>query len=44
VADGDARRRQIMAASLSLAPVLIVYVLAQRYIVEGIPLTGQGGR
>jgi multiple sugar transport system permease protein len=32
------------AATLSLAPVLLVYVLAQRYIVEGISLTGQGGR
>jgi multiple sugar transport system permease protein len=32
------------AATLSLAPVLIVYVLMQKYIVEGIALTGQGGR
>lgn len=32
------------AATLSLAPVLIVYILAQRYFVEGIALTGQGGR
>jgi multiple sugar transport system permease protein len=31
-------------ASLSLVPVLIVYLLAQRWIVEGIALTGQGGR
>jgi len=31
-------------ASLSLIPVLVVYVLAQRWIVEGIALTGQGGR
>jgi len=31
-------------ASLSLVPVLIVYLLAQRWIVEGITLTGQGGR
>jgi multiple sugar transport system permease protein len=31
-------------ASLSLIPVLIVYLLAQRWIVEGIALTGQGGR
>jgi len=32
------------AATLSLAPVLLVYILAQRYFVEGIALTGQGGR
>jgi multiple sugar transport system permease protein len=31
-------------ASLSLIPVLIVYLIAQRWIVEGIALTGQGGR
>lgn len=31
-------------ASLSLVPVLVVYLLAQRWIVEGIALTGQGGR
>jgi len=31
-------------ASLSLIPVLVVYALAQRWIVEGIALTGQGGR
>jgi multiple sugar transport system permease protein len=31
-------------ASLSLIPVLIVYLVAQRWIVEGIALTGQGGR
>jgi multiple sugar transport system permease protein len=31
-------------ASLSLIPVLIVYLFAQRWIVEGIALTGQGGR
>lgn len=32
------------AATLSLAPVLAVYVLMQKYVVEGIALTGQGGR
>jgi multiple sugar transport system permease protein len=32
------------AATLSLAPVLLVYVLMQKYVVEGIALTGQGGR
>lgn len=32
------------AASLSLAPVLFVYVLMQKYVIEGIALTGQGGR
>jgi len=32
------------SATLALAPVLVVYLLAQRYIVEGITLTGQGGR
>jgi multiple sugar transport system permease protein len=31
-------------ASLSLIPVLIVYLAAQRWIVQGIALTGQGGR
>ncbi len=31
-------------ASLSLVPVLIVYLIAQRWIVQGIALTGQGGR
>jgi len=31
-------------ASLSLLPVLAVYLAAQRWIVEGITLTGQGGR
>jgi len=32
------------AATMALAPVLIVYLLAQRYFVEGIALSGQGGR
>lgn len=32
------------AATLSLLPVLLVYVLMQKYVVEGIALTGQGGR
>jgi multiple sugar transport system permease protein len=32
------------SAALALAPVLVVYLVAQRYIVEGIALTGQGGR
>jgi multiple sugar transport system permease protein len=32
------------AATLSLAPVLLVYIAMQKYIVEGIALTGQGGR
>jgi len=32
------------AATLSLAPVLLVYVLMQKYVIEGISLTGQGGR
>ncbi len=32
------------AATLSLAPVLLVYVLMQKYIIEGIAVTGQGGR
>lgn len=32
------------AATLSLAPVLIVYVLMQKYVIEGIALSGQGGR
>ena len=31
-------------AALSVLPVLLVYLAAQRYIVEGIALTGQGGR
>lgn len=31
-------------AALSLAPVLIVYVLMQKYVIEGIALSGQGGR
>lgn len=31
-------------ASLSLIPVLAVYLVAQRWIVQGIALTGQGGR
>jgi multiple sugar transport system permease protein len=31
-------------ATMALAPVLVVYLLAQRYFVEGIALTGQGGR
>ncbi len=31
-------------ASLSLLPVLAVYLAAQHWIVEGITLTGQGGR
>lgn len=35
----------LMAAStLSIAPVLVVYVLAQRYFIEGIALSGQGGQ
>ena len=34
----------MVGASLSLIPVLLVYLAAQRYIVEGIALTGQGGR
>ncbi len=34
----------MVAATLAVAPVLIVYLLAQRYFVEGIALTGQGGR
>jgi len=34
----------MVGASLSLIPVLAVYVVAQRWIVEGIALTGQGGR
>ena len=34
----------MVGASLSLLPVLAVYVVAQRWIVEGIALTGQGGR
>lgn len=35
----------LMAAStLSIAPVMIVYVLAQRYFIEGIALSGQGGQ
>ena len=34
----------MVGASLSLIPVLVVYVIAQRWIVEGIALTGQGGR
>jgi len=32
------------AATLSLAPVLLVYVVMQKYVIEGIALTGQGGR
>ena len=31
-------------ATMALAPVLLVYLLAQRFFVEGIALTGQGGR
>lgn len=34
----------MVAATLSVAPVLIVYLVAQRYFIEGIALTGQGGR
>lgn len=35
----------LMAAStLSIAPVLLVYIVAQRYFIEGIALTGQGGQ
>jgi ABC-type glycerol-3-phosphate transport system permease component len=34
----------LAGASLSLISVLIVSVLAQRWIVEGIALRGQGGR
>lgn len=32
------------AATLSLAPVLVVYMVMQKYVIEGIALTGQGGR
>jgi multiple sugar transport system permease protein len=32
------------AATLSIVPVMLVYVLAQRYIIEGIALSGQGGQ
>ena len=32
------------AATLSLAPVLIVYIIMQKYVIEGIALSGQGGR
>jgi multiple sugar transport system permease protein len=32
------------AATLSLAPVLLVYILMQKYVIEGIAVTGQGGR
>ncbi len=32
------------AATLSLAPVLLVYVLMQKYVIEGIAVSGQGGR
>lgn len=35
----------LMAASaLSIAPVMLVYILAQRYFIEGIALSGQGGQ
>jgi len=34
----------MVGASLSLIPVLLVYLAAQRWIVQGIALTGQGGR
>jgi ABC-type glycerol-3-phosphate transport system permease component len=32
------------AATLSLAPVLLVYMVMQKYVIEGITVTGQGGR
>jgi len=35
----------IMAGStLAIVPIVIVYLLAQRYFIEGIQLTGLGGR
>ncbi len=35
----------LMAASvISVLPVLVVYILAQRWIVQGITLSGMGGR
>jgi len=35
----------IMAGStLAVLPIVVVYLLAQRYFVQGIQLTGLGGR
>jgi multiple sugar transport system permease protein len=36
---------QMMAAStVAVIPILIIFLLAQKYFVEGINLTGLGGR
>jgi multiple sugar transport system permease protein len=32
------------AASMALVPILIIYVIGQKYFVRGITLTGMGGR
>lgn len=37
---GPWTRRQLLA----VAPVVLLYLAAQRYFVEGITLTGMGGR
>jgi ABC-type glycerol-3-phosphate transport system permease component len=31
------------AVALSIAPILVLYVVAQRWFVEGIAMTGQKG-
>jgi multiple sugar transport system permease protein len=42
--DFDVKWNQVMAATLiSIAPIVLVYLSAQRYFVEGIALTGVKG-
>ena len=43
--DHDLNPQVLMAAaSLALVPILIIYMLGQKYFVRGITLTGMGGR